>query len=588
MFQNEARLAAALRDPHIAQVYDFGEEDGAWWMALELVEGTDLRTLLEGLRARGQPMPRDLALVVLGDLCQALAFAHERVVDGVRGVVHRDVTPSNVLLSYEGAVKLTDFGIARALDATGEGVTTSSVRGKVPYMAPEQALAGEVDARVDLFALGVLAYEMFAGRRPFDGPTDLATMSNIVAGAHTPLHEAAPDVAPALADAIERLLAPRKEERFPSAAALLEALAALPAPPLDARRRLGALVRAIAPPPDDDAVARPPTTPTASRTAAGADRAAPRTAQAPSSAAEAQAAPLPVARTKTSSAGAPPASPNPAEDSDPHAAPAAPARAAPPSPGPPASSPASAVPLSAAADVKAAAAEAPPSATPGRSSPPPSSPRSLHTAPPSRRALRRWVPVLAVLLPVALAGGAWLALGVVASGPRAPRPGTAVDAPHRGPRPASAPDPGTPSAGEGPGPPTESLPASSAVTPPALGTRVRDTAPPAPEPRAPDPFRSDRPDSPASSLSSSSPSSTPASPDAPQGQTRDDARATLTITAYPWGFIEVDGRPLGRSPQRATLDPGPHVVTVRAEQAVKRRRITLAPGERRDLLISIE
>ncbi len=249
MFQGEARLAARLVHPHIAQVYDFGAHEGQWWMALELVDGVDLRALLRAMRALGQPMPIDLVVLILTDVCSALAHAHA----ARPAVVHRDVSPSNVLLSREGAVKLADFGIAK--QTSGERATASGIKGKVPYMSPEQALGGAVDARSDLFSLGVLSFELLAGRRPFDGPTELATLANLAGDRRPALGPLAPHAPPALVALVERLLAPTPDARPASANAVLDALSA-GAPPLSARRALGAMVDRVRPvAPDDDAQA---------------------------------------------------------------------------------------------------------------------------------------------------------------------------------------------------------------------------------------------------------------------------------------------------------------------------------------------
>jgi serine/threonine protein kinase len=245
MFQNEARLAARLTHPHIAQVYDFGEVEQQWWMALEFVDGVDLRALLDAVRALGQPLPLDLVLLVVADVCAALAYAHEPSLEGRPSLVHRDVSPSNVLLSYDGAVKLADFGIAKP--ASGDRATASGIKGKVPYMSPEQALGGAVDGRSDLFSLGVMAFEMLAGRRPFDGATDLATLSNLVAGVRPSLAALAPHAPAPLVALVERLIEPDRDARPASASDVLDALSST-SPPLSSRRVLGQLVRRVRPP----------------------------------------------------------------------------------------------------------------------------------------------------------------------------------------------------------------------------------------------------------------------------------------------------------------------------------------------------
>lgn len=241
-FLDEARLAATLRHANIAQVVDFGEVDGSHYLALELVDGMDLRELFLKLRERGARLDPPLVTLIALDLAAALEFAHTPS-RGRHAVVHRDVSPSNVLVSRAGDVYLTDFGIARTLGA--KRVTESGiVRGKVPYMAPEYALRSTFDGRTDLFGVGVMLYEALAGQRPFDGMTDLDTLQRIQTGSCEPLATFAPSAPRELVAAIEILLRPDPDERFPTAAQLVEALAPV-SPPATARRQLAELVRSF-------------------------------------------------------------------------------------------------------------------------------------------------------------------------------------------------------------------------------------------------------------------------------------------------------------------------------------------------------
>ncbi|MGE0785847.1 MAG: serine/threonine protein kinase [Sandaracinaceae bacterium] len=238
-FLTEARLAAQLRHASIAQVVDFGEVDGSHYLALELIDGMDLRALLNKLRARGERMPVPVLVHVVLEIARALDFAHTRGATRPP-VIHRDISPSNVLVSRAGEVYLIDFGIARSLDA---GASVSGVvRGKVPYMAPEYALSGRYDARTDLFSLGVLLFEALAQRRPFDGRTDLDTLQRIQEGRRPSLVELAPDTPEALVRAVDTLLSPDPARRPSSAGQLVDRLAAI-APPPTVVRELGALVR---------------------------------------------------------------------------------------------------------------------------------------------------------------------------------------------------------------------------------------------------------------------------------------------------------------------------------------------------------
>jgi serine/threonine protein kinase len=240
-FQEEARLAVRLVHPHIAQVYDFGSDQGTWWMTLEFIGGGDLRELL---RRMGAPLEVDFARVLIIDIASALAYAHELEIDGQPArIVHRDVSPSNVLVDELGNFKLADFGIAKSALSTAN-TTRGAVKGKAWYMSPEQAAGKPLDGTADLWALGVVLYEALSGRRPFDGATDLATMLQVLEGKRPKLIEVAPHVPQDFCDVIERLLCVDTGGRFASASALLDALANI-APPTSTRRRLAARMKEL-------------------------------------------------------------------------------------------------------------------------------------------------------------------------------------------------------------------------------------------------------------------------------------------------------------------------------------------------------
>jgi serine/threonine-protein kinase len=240
-FQEEAKLAMRLVHPHIAQVYDFGDVDGTWWMSLELVGGGDLRTLLKEL---GQPMPVDLTLLLAIDLASALEYAHGLVVDGrAANLVHRDVSPSNVLIDEQGNFKLVDFGIAKSTLSSSE-TTTGKIKGKASYMAPEQGLGRKLDRRADLWALGVVLFEALAGVRPFEAATELATILLVTQGERRALKDVAPHVPDDVCAIVEKLLTVDADRRFQSASEVLEALEHRPPPPT-ARRRLAQILRRI-------------------------------------------------------------------------------------------------------------------------------------------------------------------------------------------------------------------------------------------------------------------------------------------------------------------------------------------------------
>ena len=246
MFLREARLSALLHHGHIARVLDFGIAEGAHYLTLELIEGTDLRAALRHLRRRGESLDPGLTSYLAHALASALDFAHTADEHGVAaGIVHRDISPSNVLVSNWGEVKLADFGIAKAMNHPAS-VQSNALKGKVAYMAPEYALGRHCSARSDLFSLGVLLYECLAGFRPFDGGHDLQTIDHARNGHRDPVQGVAPHAPAPLVDAVEALLEPEPERRPLHARAFLAMLADAPPPPL-AQRELGRLVRLVDP-----------------------------------------------------------------------------------------------------------------------------------------------------------------------------------------------------------------------------------------------------------------------------------------------------------------------------------------------------
>jgi serine/threonine protein kinase/tetratricopeptide (TPR) repeat protein len=243
MFVHEAKLAVRLSHANIVQVFDLGRfergDGGApsYFIAMEYVPGLDLATVLEGLRSRrkhdAETLPVGAAVYVVGEIAKALDHAHRRTDEQGRplNVVHRDISPHNVLLSWDGDVKVTDFGIARAGDAVtgdeevGEGVAPR-VSGKIAFMSPEQSRGEPTDARSDLFSLGIVFYQLLVGANPFAAPTRAETARRIVAGEYPPLSIARPDVPQPLAAIVDRLLAKALPERMGTAAELFEELLA--------------------------------------------------------------------------------------------------------------------------------------------------------------------------------------------------------------------------------------------------------------------------------------------------------------------------------------------------------------------------
>ncbi len=225
MFLSEARLSVALSHANIVQVFDLGREEDTYFIAMEFVPGMDFAQALRQCRRADTRAPTEISVYIACEVARALDYAHRRrdALGRPLGVVHRDISPQNVLLSYEGEVKVTDFGIAKARTSIEEQGT---VKGKYAYMAPEQATACEVDGRADIYSLGVTLYEALAGTNPFAAGSSRETQRRVRAGERTPLREAAPNVPEALARIVETAMSHEVSARQPSAAKLYEELSA--------------------------------------------------------------------------------------------------------------------------------------------------------------------------------------------------------------------------------------------------------------------------------------------------------------------------------------------------------------------------
>ncbi len=227
----EARLGGLLNHPNVVETYDFGEVDGQAWIAMGLVEGIGLDRVL----APRRPLPPDVALEIVAQVCAGLDHAHGLVVDGRPApLVHRDLKPSNVILSRNGLVKVLDFGIAKATHLTGQTTDTGLTKGTPAYMSPEQAAGQPVDPRSDLFAVGALMYELLTGRRFFQGSTVYTIMMNIIRveeliGRPGPL-DAIDDALPGAREVVRRCLRSERDDRPPSASALASSIRELQGP----------------------------------------------------------------------------------------------------------------------------------------------------------------------------------------------------------------------------------------------------------------------------------------------------------------------------------------------------------------------
>ena len=228
MLINEAKIAGLLSHANIVQILDLGAVDEQYFIAMEYVNGKDLGQILERCAKKGITLPFPHAVYVLIEMLKGLEYAHNRTVvrDGVQvplDIIHRDISPANVLVSVQGEVKLTDFGIAKATVKAAE-TQTGVIKGRFDYMAPEQAAGRPLDQRADLFAAGVVFYELLTGRHPFREAGDLKTLEAVRRGVVEPPSHINPDVPPALDLVIAAALRLDPAERYPTATAFKDAL----------------------------------------------------------------------------------------------------------------------------------------------------------------------------------------------------------------------------------------------------------------------------------------------------------------------------------------------------------------------------
>ncbi len=218
MFLDEARLSATLQHANIAQVYDIGQTPEGLFFTMEYVHGKDVRDLLKRSVRRAQPIPLAHSLSIIAGAAAGLHAAHEKHGPDGRplGVVHRDVSPANVLVSYDGCVKLIDFGVAKAARNNSQ-TRVGTLKGKIAYMAPEQCLGEPVDRRSDLFALGIVLYELTCGRRLFQGETEFAIMKRIVGEDAPPPSQVCADYPPGLEAIVRKALARDPAARYQNA-----------------------------------------------------------------------------------------------------------------------------------------------------------------------------------------------------------------------------------------------------------------------------------------------------------------------------------------------------------------------------------
>ncbi|MBL8952668.1 MAG: serine/threonine protein kinase [Myxococcaceae bacterium] len=225
-FLNEGRLIARISHPNVVQILELGHgDDGGWFLALEYIHGVTLREVRHRLHAVQRELPMRLAAWVLAQALHGLHAAHELRDEGGKplGLVHRDVSPDNLMLGYSGAVKLLDFGVAKATSA-GSTTRPGTLKGKIPYLAPEVISKDLTTPAADLYAMGVVLYELAVGKRPFEAENEAALLQRVLHEPPVPVRVLAPHVDVELAGIAERALQKDPAARFASARAMAEAL----------------------------------------------------------------------------------------------------------------------------------------------------------------------------------------------------------------------------------------------------------------------------------------------------------------------------------------------------------------------------
>ncbi|HEV3031561.1 MAG TPA: serine/threonine-protein kinase [Polyangia bacterium] len=226
MFVEEAKLSARLAHPNIVQIFELGAVEGEYFISMEYIRGRDLSETMRAIwKTMGPPRP-ELVAYIGREACRALSYAHSLADERGRplGMIHRDVSPSNIMMSYEGAVKLLDFGIAKALGEAPETTKSGTMKGKYAYMAPEQTEGDDVDHRIDIFSCGIVLHEVLTGRRLFKGQNDVLTIERVRRCEVPPPSLQNPLVPPELDAIVLRALARDRDDRWATAADMADAL----------------------------------------------------------------------------------------------------------------------------------------------------------------------------------------------------------------------------------------------------------------------------------------------------------------------------------------------------------------------------
>jgi serine/threonine-protein kinase len=229
MFVQEARINSLLSHPNIVQVFDFGNVGGDYFLAMEYLRGRDVQALMRQLRRENLLCPVPVAAFIAHEVAACLGYAHDLVgPDGKRmNIVHRDISPSNIMCLRTGGVKLLDFGIAKSADDNTESTEQGLFKGKLAYVAPERIKNEALDGRVDIFGLGVVLWEMLVGKRLFRGKSELETLNNVLEMPVPPPSTERPDIPKSLDAVVMKALARNRNVRYPTGQAMAEDLEAV-------------------------------------------------------------------------------------------------------------------------------------------------------------------------------------------------------------------------------------------------------------------------------------------------------------------------------------------------------------------------
>ena len=221
MLLHEARIAATLSHPNVVQIFDVGQVDGTYFIAMEHIHGEDIQSIVRGMKRMNVPaFPLEHTISILLGTCAGLAYAHDkRDLDGAAlGIVHRDISPRNIVVSFTGDVKIVDFGIAKSgTEPGGDDTPNGQLKGKAPYMSPEQAAGQPIDWRSDIFAAGVMLFELTTGRRLFKGASEFETLKMICDKEYPLPSSVKENYPPELERIVMRALAKKREDRYQSA-----------------------------------------------------------------------------------------------------------------------------------------------------------------------------------------------------------------------------------------------------------------------------------------------------------------------------------------------------------------------------------